>query len=107
MKASRRAPRWLAVLVRFALATVAVILLVVAGAGYALYDPSPLGHFRSPGGRRAYAASYAAAMERLPPPSRTMDVATGFGTVRVYEFASTPGATPAVLLPGRSSGAPM
>jgi pimeloyl-ACP methyl ester carboxylesterase len=38
-----------------------------------------------------------------------MDMATAFGTVRVYEFASTrtPGAIPAVLLPGRSSGVPM
>src|SRR5512143_84470 len=48
-------------------------------------------------------------MALLPPPSRAMDVATRFGTVQVYEFASTrtPPALPAVLLPGRSSGVPM
>jgi pimeloyl-ACP methyl ester carboxylesterase len=85
-------------------------LVVVVVLGWVtLHDPSPLGNFRSSEGRRAYEASYAAALQRLPPPRRTMDVATGFGTVRVYEFAPTrtPGATPAVLLPGRSSGAPM
>jgi pimeloyl-ACP methyl ester carboxylesterase len=77
--------------------------------GYLVRDPSPVGHWRSDQGRQAYADSYAAALARLPAPSRTRDVVTEFGTVRVYEFASesTRGATPVVLLPGRSSGVPM
>jgi pimeloyl-ACP methyl ester carboxylesterase len=75
----------------------------------AVHDPSPVGHFRTQEGRRAYAASYAAAMEQLPTPARSMDVDTHFGTVRVYEFSSsrTQASTPVVLLPGRTSGAPM
>ena len=44
----------------------------------------------------------------MPSPSRTLDVQTAFGTVRVYEWAN-PDATgaPVVLLPGRGSGVPM
>jgi pimeloyl-ACP methyl ester carboxylesterase len=88
----------------------AVVLGLGAGAlAYATYDPSPVGHFRSEEGRKEYAASYAAAMGQLPEPTRTMDLDTDFGTVRVYEFSSarTRGSTPIVLLPGRTSGVPM
>jgi pimeloyl-ACP methyl ester carboxylesterase len=60
-------------------------------------------------------------MTLLPVPSRTLDVPTDYGTVRVYEFRPpTPPAvdvrslpperaadTPILLLPGRSSGVPM
>ena len=69
----------------------------------------PVGHWRSERGRQAYAASYAAAMARLPAAGRTRDVGTDFGTVRVYDFVSnrTRGLTPIVLLPGRASGVPM
>lgn len=98
--ASRTRRRWL---------TALFLAVVAAGVGYFLLDHSPVGHFRTPEGRLAYEASYAEAMKRLPPPSRTVDIPTGFGTVRAYEFAS-PGArhtTPIVLLPGRSSGVPM
>jgi pimeloyl-ACP methyl ester carboxylesterase len=88
----------------------AVVLGLGAGAlAYATYDPSPVGHFRSEEGRRAYVASYAAAMGQLPELTRTMDLDTDFGTVRVYDFSSarTWGSTPIVLLPGRTSGVPM
>src|ERR671911_898830 len=88
----------------------AIVLGLGAGAlEYATYDPSPVGHFRSEEGRNEYAASYAAAMGQLPEPTRTMDLDTDFGTVRVYEFSSarTRGSTPIVLLPGRTSGVPM
>ena len=60
---------------------------VMAGVGFVLVDHSPVGHFRTSDGRLAYEASYAAAMKRLPAPSRTVDLPTDFGTVRAYEFA--------------------
>jgi pimeloyl-ACP methyl ester carboxylesterase len=88
----------------------AVVLGLGAGAlAYATYDPSLVGHLRSKEGRKEYAASYAAAMGQLPEPTRTMDLDTDFGTVRVYDFSSarTRGSTPIVLLPGRTSGVPM
>jgi pimeloyl-ACP methyl ester carboxylesterase len=98
---------------RFAL-RIGLALGVVLGLGvgalvYKTYDPSPVGRFRTAEGRRVYAASYAAAMEQLPTPTRSMDLETDFGTVRVYEFSSarTRGSVPVVLLPGRTSGAPM
>lgn len=83
--------------------------LAVGALAWATYDPSPVGHFRSEEGRRAYTESYEVAMEQLPEPTGTMDVETGYGTVRVYEFSSeeTRGSTPAVLMPGYVSGVPM
>lgn len=91
------------------LALVAVLGLGAGALAYASYDPSPVGHFRTEEGRRDYVASYAAAMGKLPEPTRTMDLDTDFGTVRVYEFSSarTRGSAPVVLLPGRTSGVPM
>jgi pimeloyl-ACP methyl ester carboxylesterase len=94
---------------RIGLALGVVLGLGVGALVYTTYDPSPVGHFRTKEGRRAYAASYDAAMEQLPTPTRSMDLETDFGTVRVYEFSSarTRGSVPVVLLPGRTSGAPM
>jgi pimeloyl-ACP methyl ester carboxylesterase len=94
---------------RIGLALGIVFGLGVGALVYNTYNPSPVGHFRTKEGRRAYAASYAAAMEQLPTPTRSMDLETDFGTVRVYEFSSarTRGSVPVVLLPGRTSGAPM
>jgi len=94
---------------RWRLLKALVLAIATAALGFGLYDPSPVGRFRTPEGRRAYEASYAAAMKRLPRPSRTLDLETDFGTVRTYEFTATRPreATPIVLLPGRSSGVPM
>ena len=94
---------------RIGLALGVVLGLGVGALAYKTYDPSPVGHFRTKEGRRAYAASYAAAMGQLPTPTRSMDLETDFGTVRVYEFSSarTRRSVPVVLLPGRTSGAPM
>jgi len=99
--------RWL--WLRLGLALAVVLGLGAGVLAYAAYDPSPVGHFRGEEGRRAYAASYATAMEQLPEPTRSMDVDTDFGTVRVYEFSAdrTRDSIPVVLLPGRTSGAPM
>ncbi|MFC4950234.1 alpha/beta fold hydrolase [Pseudonocardia sp. GCM10023141] len=54
-------------------------------------------HFTSTRGRAVFTAAYRSAIE---------DVATGYGTVRVHRFGSTPGA-PLVLLPGRGGTAAM
>lgn len=103
---TRRGPKlWL----RISLTLGAFLVLGIGALAYLLYDPSPVGHFRTEEGRQAYAAAYAAAMEQLPAPNRSLDVKTDFGTARVYEFASTQtrASTPVVLLPGRTSGVPM
>ncbi len=86
-----------------------IVALGLCALASVLYNSSPVGHFRTNEGYRIYAASYAAAMEQLPRPTRSMDVKTDFGTVRVYEFSSsrTRALTPLVLLPGRASGTPM
>ncbi|GGA58455.1 carboxylesterase [Pseudoclavibacter endophyticus] len=67
-----------------------------------------LGAFRSAKGRATYVAAYERALAEMPAPSRTIDVPTGFGDVRAYEWVSgeAPG-TPVLLLPGRGSGVPM
>ena len=48
-------------------------------------------------------------MAGLPEPTETHDIETSFGTVRAYAWIDEqhPGATPVVLLPGRSAAAPM
>lgn len=112
-----------------ALAGVLVAWLVVDKA-LAVIAPEPtVGHWRSQEGFEAYRAAYDDVMATLPEPARAHDVATEYGTVRVYEWAATEageraGETeeertdaeeetasgerlPVVLLPGIRSGAPM
>jgi hypothetical protein len=50
---------------RIGLALGVVLGLGVGALVYKTYDPSPVGHFRTKEGRRAYAASYAAAMAQF------------------------------------------
>ena len=74
--------------------------------------PAPrVGHWRSQEGFASYRAAYHEVMATLPAPTRTHDVATGYGAVRVYEWAAPGGGEgedlPVVLLPGTRSGAPM
>ncbi|NKY35343.1 alpha/beta fold hydrolase [Nocardia speluncae] len=73
--------------------------------------PEPtVGHWRSREGLESYRAAYDAAMATLPTPTRTHDIATDHGTVRVYEWTATEGresAAPVVFLPGIRSGVPM
>jgi pimeloyl-ACP methyl ester carboxylesterase len=45
-------------------------------------------------------------MAELPPHDESQDIATTFGTVRVYRFDG-PGGRPVVLLPGRNASTPM
>ena len=65
-----------------------------------------VGRFRSDAARARYQQRYQAALAQLPSPNETLDLATGFGTVRVYRFDGPPG-RPVVLLPGRNASTPM
>lgn len=58
--------------------------------------------FVSPQARAEYDAAYDRAFAALPEPAAQHDVATDFGTARVYRFGG-PGPAPLVLLPGRAS----
>lgn len=73
--------------------------------------PAPTtGHWRSEDGYREYLAAYEAAMATMDPPTRTHDVRTDHGTVRVHEWAGEDGTEdlpPVVLVPGLGSGTPM
>ena len=86
-----------------------LLALALGGTLVATHDSSPLGHWRTDAGQQAFTASYAAAMELLPEPTRALNVSTDYGTVRVYEFVTpaTRARTPVVLLPGRTASAPM
>ena len=92
-----------------------VIGLALTGAvsiGRTVLGPADVGHFRTVQGREEYVGYYQQAMEAMPAPSSVQDVATDFGTVRVYIWDAGNGAAdrdsyPVVLLPGRSSGVPM
>lgn len=66
------------------------------------------GRWRSREARAAFEARYAEAMRLLPAPRETVDLPTGWGTVRAYTFGErVEGRGPVVMCPGRSSGAPM
>ena len=86
-----------------------VVIVGLAMLGIAMYDPSPVGYWRTPEGQRTYIKTYDEAMKLLPAPSKTLDISTDFGVVRVYEWITeqTKGTTPIVFLPGRLAGVPM
>lgn len=90
--------------------TAVAVVCVLAGVqviGWFTSSPQ-IGHFRSAADRDAYAEAYADALAAMPTPSRTLDIETSFGTVRVYEWLGPDSSgAPVVLLPGRGSGAPM
>lgn len=66
-----------------------------------------IGYWKSPVGERSYAAAYNAVLDSLPRPTAARDVPTSFGSVHMLEWAAEGSGLPVVLLPGRSSGAPM
>lgn len=74
-----------------------------------MYDPNTIGYWRSVEGQKVYEEAYAEAMAELPPPMQTHDIQTTYGTVRVYQWLNEQhrSKSPAVFLPGRSSGVPM
>lgn len=86
-----------------------VVIIGLAMLGIAMYDPSPVGYWRTSEGQRTYTKTYDEAMKLLPAPNKTLDISTDFGVVRVYEWRTeqTRLATPIVILPGRSAGVPM
>lgn len=91
-----------------------VLVLTLAATGVwsivrTLTAPPSVGHFRSAEGREEYVERYQEAMKELPAPTATYDIQTDFGVVRVYEWSTpeTQDTVPVVLVPGRSSGAPM
>ncbi|MDG4795984.1 alpha/beta hydrolase [Micromonospora sp. WMMD1082] len=101
LKRLRPRSRW----VRFALAGVVLVALVVA---FALRTPAPVGHWDSAEGQDRYRRAYAAAFADLPAPAESIDVRTDFGIVRVYRFAGSGDAgAPLVLLPGTASASPV
>ncbi|GAA4907946.1 alpha/beta fold hydrolase [Streptomyces coeruleoprunus] len=61
-----------------------------------------IGAYRSPEAHARFIAAYESAMRVLPEPVDTHDVATAYGTVRVYRFGPL-GNDPLVLLPGRAA----
>ncbi|KUI20711.1 carboxylesterase [Mycobacterium lehmannii] len=66
-----------------------------------------VGNFKGDRARRHFLEVYRAAMAELPEVAESHDVATSFGSVRVYRFAGPPDLTPVVLLPGRNASVPM
>lgn len=94
----------------FVVFAIILALALVAGiVGLLTRDPNPLGHWRTPEGERAYVSAYTEALATMPAPTRTVDLATDFGTVRAYlwETPAAHGRTPLVLFPGWTSGVPM
>jgi pimeloyl-ACP methyl ester carboxylesterase len=93
------------------LAILAVAWLVIDKAASVIQPASTVGHWRSQEGFESYRAAYDEVMATLPSPTRTHDVRTGYGTVRVYEWTAGSDASatglPVVLMPGIRSGAPM
>jgi len=94
------------------LLVVALALVGAVSIGRTATGSADVGHFRTVQGREEYVGYYRQAMGAMPAPSSAQDVATDFGTVRVYTWdtgngAADRGSSPVVLLPGRSSGVPM
>ena len=71
---------------------------------------SNVGHFVDDVGYNGFGhfmRAYRAGMAQLPPFDDQTDVATTFGSVRVYRFDGASAATPVLLLPGRNASTPM
>lgn len=73
---------------------------------------TPVGHFTSADAHDRFRVAYDRALADLPVPERVRDLRTGYGVVRVYQFASTApqggaDAVPIVLLPGRGAASPV
>lgn len=69
--------------------------------------PGRVGDFKGGRARSHFLEVYRTAMAQLLEVAETRDVATSFGSVRMYRFAGPPDLTPVVLLPGRNASVPM
>lgn len=72
-------------------------------------EDKTLGHFTSKEGKKHFMKAYNDGMSLLPSPSKTLDIETTYGTVRVYYFTKVKNKNkePIILLPGRSASTPM
>ncbi|WIY84023.1 hypothetical protein [Propionimicrobium sp. PCR01-08-3] len=87
---------------------IAVVAGLVVDKAISIISPSPqVGRWKSAAAKAAYASAYDQAMAALPEPTRIHDVQVDLGSVRVLEWQGSEPGPPVVLLPGRSSGAPM
>lgn len=88
---------------------VAVILGLAASKVVDLFTADPqVGHWRTQEARSAYERAYRDVLAGLPAPDVTREVKTDYGIVHalVWNGPDDAGA-PVLLMPGRSSGAPM
>lgn len=69
--------------------------------------PAGVGHFRDDAARAHFLEAYRRCAAELPPHDESLDVATSFGSVRVYRFDGPGTGRPVVLLPGRNASTPM
>ncbi|NDK30896.1 alpha/beta hydrolase [Nesterenkonia sp. Hz 6-5] len=86
---------------------VAVFLSLVLVGVFITRSPSPVGHWDSAEGQDRFLCAYQEAFADMPEVAETFDVRTDFGMVRAYRFDGDDSGAPTVLLPGRSSGAPV
>ena len=92
-----------------AVVAVAVILGLAASKVVDLFTADPqVGHWRTQEARSAYERAYRDVLAGLPAPDVTREVKTDYGIVHalVWNGPDDAGA-PVLLMPGRSSGAPM
>lgn len=108
---SRSRPRWRRRLGKRSVLTLLLALLagwLVVDKALSLLAPAPtVGHWKSAEGRASYLKAYTEVMATLPDPSRSLDVATSFGSVHVHVWDGGESGPPVLLVPGHSSGAPM
>ncbi|GAA1396916.1 alpha/beta fold hydrolase [Luteococcus peritonei] len=90
-----------------ALLVVAVLLLALVQL-VGLFTTQPgVGHWRDRGSQQRYAEARRQTLSGLRAPTRTREVTTSFGTVRVLVWEAPGHGDPVLLVPGRSSGAAM
>ena len=89
------------------LAGLLVAWLVVDKVADVVAPTAAVGFWRTSEAERAYTQAYAEVMDALPVPGGVLDVTTAYGTIRALRWDGSEPGPPVVLLPGRSSGAPM
>lgn len=84
-----------------------VVVLALTQVVDVLRPNRAVGQWKSAGAAREYDRAYTEAMAAIPGPDEVRDVVTSFGVVRVMRWQGSADGPPVLLLPGRSSGAPM